>query len=252
MNEKEKILDQLIEHSESVIKNIRCVKDTKYIISLSIYLTIIDTAHDISLLYKKKRLVSITTLLRGVIDSLYDLISLREDINNANFLFYTDIKNRVKLIKPKLNSEMPDYIQDDEERNKVRELLKNLKSKLKQLEIEGYASGSHKDKFVRVNAEYFHRTVFQYFNVEVHNSISSIEKRHFKIGPDGRIKISYLQEYTEDEYPVFNFIGLSLLFAFTKINQILDLNSENDLKKMISLINSHLENITVNYDDLIK
>ncbi len=252
MTEKEKIIDQLLDSCESIVRStIGCVKDRKYMIPLCIFLTIIDTSHDISLLYKNKRLVSITALLRGVIDSLFDLFLIRKDINNANFLFYIDIKNSVKRLEHKLNRENIDFIKDKKERNKIRSQLNDKKKMLKQLEIEGYASKSHKDKFVRANAEYFHRTVFQYFNVEVHNSISTIEKRHFKMGSDGKITLSYMQEYTEEEYPVFNYISLSLLFAASNISQILQVDSVDILKSMIASVNSQLDDIIVDYDDLV-
>jgi len=242
VNSKDKALKEIIESSDYIFHSIGGKIKEINIIPLSMFATIVDIANDIQILYGKKRLSSATILLRSLIDSLFDLFLLELDINNIHYLRYRDLnitKNHNELF---LNPKNAEYSGNEETRISYQLENKELKFLLKELKRNGYEYKNLNMKFQLTNAQIFHKTVYQYLNKEVHNSFNILEKRHFYIGKDGRRKLKYLAEYSEGEYPVFDPLVISFIFATNSIRKVLNIVDSSPILNMVNLANEHLEN----------
>ena len=208
-----------------------------------------DIANDIAILHQRKRLVSATILLRSLVDSLFDLFLVEKDINNIHYLRYRDLKTRIKDNQRFLDPRNPEYCDNQEQRSSFISKNKEFKDTLKDLKDRGYAYENLNKKFELMDMEHFHRAVYQTLNKEVHSSLDIIEKRHYYIGNDGRRKLQYLVNYSEEEYPIIVPLVVSYIFATNTIRKVLDIENSDPIYDMVNLANQHLE-IEIDHSEL--
>ncbi len=241
MSDKNKVLTEILELSEYIFGSIGGKIKQVNIIPLSMFSSIVDISNDIAILHKKNRLVSATILLRSVVDSLFDLFLIEKDINNIHYLRYRDLKGAIKDNQRFLEPHNPEYCEDIEQRSALIAENREFKTSLKTLKKQGFEYNDLNKKFKITGAEHFHRSVYQFLNKEVHSSLDILEKRHFHIGDDGRMKLKYLADYSEEEYPIISQFAVSYIFATNTIRKILGIENIDPVYDMVNLANQHLE-----------
>lgn len=206
---------------------------------IALFLAIAESIDSIALLFANGRLNQIPALLRGVVDTLYDLKLLNLDPDNINLLNAKALTEEIKRHHLRLgpDSQNVDLRNDPKKVANIKAKLAEAQRQLDALKERGFTAERYSKKYETLDAKYFKGIVFSTLSGEAHNSIDVLLRRHIALESDRKLLYKYQIKHELDEYQ-FTFFNVSLaaLDATSIARKILDVEFRAELARMVSLV----------------
>lgn len=241
------VIENNIEFCHSILSTVPSSVKKNLVIPISIFMSIIDISSDVTLLLKEQRRVSATIILRSLTEMLFDLFLLEKDIGYVNSLLLRYAKDQKELFEGCLDPNSLKYVKNKEERDKIQCHLKTLKNGPIENSNNNYEILGPGQKFSILKENQFYKSVYLKLCQEVHCNLSAIEKRHFKEGKNGKLKLIYANDHSEEEYPISEPLILTIIYSAITFNSIIGLGMESTINKMIEQSNTLLSNEKLEY-----
>ena len=226
-----KLLDEILKDADKLIGAFPKDLNRFDVLSISMFLTMIDITTDINHLVKMNRFLSIPSLVRNFMDAYVDLLLITSDSKNVYPLLYKVYSEDQKVLKAKIKPVHSSlFIKDDKELETINKQIIEKQSELNELKklVGSNELKTIKEKYERVNLLWFYETIYSDLCSQTHNGLKSIESRHISPKTDDKILIKYLQAYDTQDYYVYiltllNYFHESILV----INKALNLNNDS-------------------------
>lgn len=230
-----RLLDEILTDADKLIGALPKDGNKFDVLSISMFVTMIDIVTDINHLVKINRYLSIPSLVRNFMDTYVDLLLVTSNSENVYPLLYKVYSDELKVLKAKINPLHSSFFKDN---NDLEAIEKQITEKENDLIELRKLVGSNKLKTIRVKYErvkllWFYETIYSDLCSQTHNGLNSIERRHIFPKTEDKILIKYLQSFDTQDY--FKYI-LTLLIHFhvsiESINKSLNLKCDSLIEEV--------------------
>ena len=166
------------------------VENLQHLLAISLYATIIQSAHDCSILLGEETVTIVGGALRSIVESWADLTSNIADENYGQRMAATFAHKKKRYFENMLRFPQNPFFADMSKHLNPETALKSTTAEIAQYEKEGHKKLSNKERLNLANLADIYQAFYWQLCLDSHNSPAMLQIRHLEDDGAGNLKIN--------------------------------------------------------------
>jgi hypothetical protein len=166
------------------------VKNPQHLLTISLYATIIQSAHDCSILLSEETVTIVGGALRSIVESWADLTSIIADENYGQRMAATFAQEKKRYFQNMLQFPKNPFFADMSKHLDADTALKATTAEIAQYERDGHKSLSNKERLNLAGLGDIYQAFYWQLCLDSHNSPAMLQVRHLEEDGTGNLKIN--------------------------------------------------------------
>jgi hypothetical protein len=166
------------------------VSNPQHLLTISLYATIIQSAHDCSILLSEETVTIVGGALRSIVESWADLTSIIADEQYGQRMAATFAKEKKRYLENMLKFPKNPFFADMAKHLNAEAALKATTAEIAEYEKEGRKSLTNKERLSGAGLADIYQAFYWQLCLDSHNSPAMLQIRHLEDDGSGNLKIN--------------------------------------------------------------